>query len=157
MGPPLMLAPPSSTQTGRCTPCMCVAGKPGHPRCLPLTTTPPAKHATHGMAGKSSSELLKTGGTYKARWCRRSICANPPPPCFQDWLDVVAAPPDQHAMMMGQHPGMRGGFDSGELDYGMDGTGDYTIGGQRWGSLLRPATCPLRGILAEGMLVCTWL
>uniref|UniRef100_A0A7S0RCX9 Kinesin-associated protein n=1 Tax=Chlamydomonas leiostraca TaxID=1034604 RepID=A0A7S0RCX9_9CHLO len=48
----------------------------------------------------------------------------------QEWLDVVAAPPDDgHG-----HPGMRGGYghESGELDYsGMDGAGDYTIGGQR--------------------------
>mmetsp|Transcript_6170 Transcript_6170/g.13429 ORF Transcript_6170/g.13429 Transcript_6170/m.13429 type:complete len:806 (-) Transcript_6170:755-3172(-) len=46
----------------------------------------------------------------------------------QEWLDILAAPPDQ---AMGRPMPRGAGYDdSGEVDYG-DGLGDYTIGGQR--------------------------
>ncbi|KAG1668473.1 hypothetical protein FOA52_005246 [Chlamydomonas sp. UWO 241] len=44
----------------------------------------------------------------------------------QEWLEVVATPPDQ---LMGRTQPGGGGYDDGEVDYG-DG-GEYTIGGQR--------------------------
>ncbi|GFH25457.1 uncharacterized protein HaLaN_23422, partial [Haematococcus lacustris] len=51
-----------------------------------------------------------------------------------EWLDVVAAPPEQNITThgLGGHvPGYGGHYDSAELDYADGEVGNYNIGGQR--------------------------